>query len=119
MTKPRLLAVAFGWALVAAIIWLSVTPAPVPTGFDEGDKLQHIAAYGTLMFWFCVLYRPLRARAFYAAGFIAMGIALEFVQGWLGYRSFEVADMAANTAGVLASWGISTLALARVPRNAP
>ena len=59
------------------------------------------------MFWFCVLYRPLRVRAFYAAGFIAMGIALEFVQGWLGYRSFEVADMAANSIGVVAGWGIA------------
>ena len=52
------------------------------------------------MFWFCVLYRPLRVRAFYAAGFIALGIALEFVQGWLGYRSFEIADMVADAAGV-------------------
>lgn len=52
------------------------------------------------MFWFCVLYRALRVRAFYASGFIAMGVALEFVQGSLGYRSFEVADMVANAAGV-------------------
>ena len=107
MFNARTLAVAAGWALVAAIVWLSVTPAPVPTGFDEGDKLQHIAAYGALMFWFCVLYRPFRVRALYAAGFIAMGIALEFVQRWLGYRSFEVADMAANTAGVALGLGIA------------
>jgi VanZ family protein len=66
------------------------------------------------MFWFCVLYRSLRVRAFYAAGFIAMGIALEFVQGWLGYRSFEVADMAANTVGVALGLGIaSTLRVLR------
>jgi glycopeptide antibiotics resistance protein len=61
------------------------------------------------MFWFCVLYRSLRLRALYAAGFIAMGIALEFVQGWLGYRSFEVLDMGANAAGALAAWGIASL----------
>jgi glycopeptide antibiotics resistance protein len=61
------------------------------------------------MFWFCVLYRPLRVRAFYAAGFIAMGIALEFVQGWLGYRSFEVADMVANTAGVGLGWSVALM----------
>jgi glycopeptide antibiotics resistance protein len=60
------------------------------------------------MFWFCVLYRPLRVRAMYAVGFIAMGIALEFVQGWLGYRSFETADMLANTAGVALAWGMAT-----------
>jgi glycopeptide antibiotics resistance protein len=61
------------------------------------------------MFWFCGLYRPLRVRAFYAAGFIAMGIALEFVQGWLGYRSFEVADMVANTAGVGLGWSVALM----------
>ena len=107
MLNARTLAVAAGWGLVATIIWLSVTPAPIPTGIDEGDKLQHIAAYGTLMFWFCVLYRPFRVRALYAAGFVAMGVALEFVQRWLGYRSFEVADMLANTAGVVLGLGIA------------
>ena len=76
---------------------------------DQGDKLEHLLAYGTLMFWFCVLYRPLRVRAAYAAGFIAMGIALEFVQRWLGYRSFEVADMVANTAGVGVGWSVALM----------
>ena len=59
------------------------------------------------MFWFCVLYRPVRVRAFYALGFVAMGITLEFVQRWLGYRTFEVADMVANTVGVAAGWSIA------------
>ena len=39
-----------------------------------------------------------------------MGIALEFVQGWLGYRSFEVADMVANTIGVLLGLVIASTA---------
>jgi len=76
---------------------------------DQGDKVEHLLAYGTLTFWFCVLYRPLRVRAFYAAGFIAMGIALEFVQGWLGYRSFEVADMVANAVGVILGWTLASV----------
>jgi glycopeptide antibiotics resistance protein len=42
-----------------------------------------------------------------------MGIALEFVQGALGYRSFEVADMFANTFGVLIGWAIALLAVKR------
>jgi VanZ family protein len=93
---------------VAIVVWLSVAPIePPPGGFPESDKLGHLLAYGTLMFWFCVLYRPLRVRAFYAGGFIAMGIALEFVQGWLGYRSLEIADMLANTTGVALGWGMA------------
>jgi VanZ family protein len=83
---------------------VSVSSHQINTGVEEGDKLGHLLAYGTLMFWFCVLYRPLRVRALYAAGFVAMGIALEFVQGWLGYRDFDVMDMAANTAGVAIGW---------------
>ena len=62
------------------------------------------------MLWFCVLYRRSRVRAFYALGFVAMGIALEFMQGNLGYRTFELLDMAANTAGVMLGWGVATSA---------
>jgi glycopeptide antibiotics resistance protein len=45
----------------------------------------------------------------YAAGFIAMGIALELLQAWLGYRTLEALDMVANTAGVLLGWGLARL----------
>lgn len=38
----------------------------------------------------------------FALGLVARGIALEFLQRWTGYRSFEDADMAAEGAGVLA-----------------
>ena len=50
-------------------------------------------------------------------GFVGMGIALEFVQGALGYRSFELADMAANTLGVAAGWIAAQLMPARPPRS--
>ena len=88
--------------MVAAIVWLSLTPSPVRVDVESGDKLGHLAGYGVLMFWFAQLYAR---RAPYAAGFIAMGIGLEFLQGWLGYRSFEILDMLANSAGVLLGWG--------------
>ena len=37
-------------------------------------------------------------------GLIAMGVAVEILQGWSGYRYFEYADMLANSSGVLAAW---------------
>jgi VanZ family protein len=92
--------------MVAAIVWLSLTPAPPQVDIESGDKLGHLAGYGVLMFWFAQLY--LR-RIPYAAGFIAMGIALELLQAWLGYRTLEALDMAANTAGVLLGWGLARL----------
>ena len=61
------------------------------------------------MFWFCMVYRRPRARLGYAAGFIAMGIAIEYIQGWTGYRSFEVYDMVADAIGVILGWALALL----------
>ena len=96
-----MLALAIGWGLVAMIVWLSVTPRPPDLGIEHGDKLGHFAAYGAVTFWFGQLYARLATRAAYATGFIAMGVALEFVQRALGYRSFEVLDMVADAIGVV------------------
>jgi len=94
---------AIGWAAVAVVIYLSVTPAPPQVDLDGGDKLGHFLAYAFLACWFGQFHAG-RARAAYALGFVAMGVALEFVQGALGYRSLELADMAANTLGAAAGW---------------
>ena len=99
--------IAAGWALAAAIVWLSLTPSP--PSVEVSDKLGHFAAYGALMFWFCWLYRERRARTGCAVGFIALGIGLEFAKGALGSRHFELYDMAANTAGVLGGWAAAAL----------
>lgn len=67
-------------------------------------------AYGSLMLWFCFLYRAAAVRASYAVAFAGMGIALEFVQRTLGYRTFEVQDMVANALGVILGWAIAAAA---------
>ena len=101
----RRLTVAFGWFLVALIIWLSLTPSPprIEIGIEQVDKLEHFLAYGSLMFWFAQLYLRTPVRAAYAIGFVAMGIALEFIQAHVG-RDFEVADMVADAIGVAIGW---------------
>lgn len=120
--RYRRLWLALGWSIVAAIIWLSLTPSPPKLDVTLGDKLGHFGAYGTLMFWFCQLYARRAARAAYAAAFITMGIALEFIQGATGYRSFEIFDMVANTLGVLLGWGSAALSgadlMQRIERRA-
>jgi len=93
--------IAAGWAWAAAIVWLSLTPSPPEVDVAHSDKLGHFAAYGLLMFWFSQLYFRRRTRMAYALGFIAMGVGLEFLQGHLGYRNYDVFDMYANTIGVL------------------
>ena len=100
----RLLSLAAGWGWAAAIVWLSLTPSPPQVDVAHSDKLGHCAGYGLLMFWFARLYVSRSARVGYALGFSAMGIGLEFMQAHLGYRSYEVFDMYANTLGVLLGW---------------
>jgi VanZ family protein len=108
----RKVLIALGWAWVAAIVWLSLTPSPPKVDFEQSDKLGHFLAYGSLMLWFCLLYAEPKARIGYAFGFIAMGVGLEFIQGMLGYRTYEVFDMLANAIGVLLGWAAAML----VPR---
>lgn len=93
-----------GWAMVAIIIFFSLTPKPPVPGFTNADKLFHMAAYGGLMLWFAQLYeRPLSRNA-YAVGFILMGAGLEVLQQMGTVRVFDWADMLANTIGVVVIW---------------
>jgi len=78
----------------------------------RGDKVEHVLAYATLMSWFANVYEVSVERMKFAIGFIALGVSLEFLQRWTGYRSFEVADMAADAIGMAAGW---VLAPPRLP----
>ena len=100
---------ALGWGLVAAIVWLSLTPSPPKVDFEQSDKVGHFLAYGTLMFWFSQLYVTRKTRLACATGFAAMGVALEFIQGWTGYRDFELYDMLANGIGVALGWAAALI----------
>jgi glycopeptide antibiotics resistance protein len=69
------------------------------------------------MVLFCQVYAARSTRTAYAAGFIAMGIAIEFLQGMTGYRHFDVLDMVANGLGVLLGWAAALVL--RSPRMPP
>lgn len=103
-SQLRILWLVIGWALVLLIIYLSLTPYPVGVPVEQGDKLAHMAAYLVLMSWFANLYERPAGRIACAAGCIALGIGLEFAQRWTGYRTFEYADMAASSTGVIVAW---------------
>ena len=108
----RMIGLGLGWAWAATIVWLSLTPSPPKVDVEYSDKLGHFAAYGLLMFWFTRLYVRRVTRAAYAVLFVAMGIGLEFLQAQLGYRTYDVVDMVANSLGVLLGWA-AALALRR------
>ena len=106
-SRPRKLWLIFGWLLVLLVIYLSLAPIAIEVPVDQGDKLGHVAAYAALMFWFANVYETLSTRQMLAIAFVALGVGLEFVQGWTGYRTFEVADMAADALGVAGGWALA------------
>lgn len=110
----RAACVFLGWAFVATIVWLSLGPSAPTIDVEQGDKLGHALAYAGTMFWFGQLYVRTSARLGYAIAFIALGVALEFVQAHVG-RDFEVADMAADAVGVILGWAGTTLLRLGIP----
>lgn len=102
MQYPRLW-LGLGWALVALVVILSLLPGKTLHDFDflVSDKVQHALAYATVMVWFAGIYQRSSYR-WIVPGLVVMGVAIEFLQQKYFHRHFEVRDMLANTAGVLA-----------------
>ena len=92
------------WVLVAAVVYLSLARLDIDIPAEGGDKVGHVAAYALLTIWFMQIYAALRPRVAIAAGLVALGIVLEFLQGYTGYRNFDYVDMMSNTIGVVLGW---------------
>lgn len=102
-----------GWLLVATVIVLTLMPKPprLPFFLLDWDKAQHLLAYAGLMFWF----RQAFARRWRWIGFlIGLGVSLEYIQGWTGFRQFDYDDMLANSLGVLAGLLLAATPLGRL-----
>lgn len=112
--RARQLWLLLGWTLVLLVIYLLLTPAPVELPMEQGDKIAHVLAYATLMSWSANVYEASAQRMKFAVGFITLGVSLEFLQRWTGYRSFELADMIA-----LRQRALPTPSLPHRSRNIP
>ena len=102
---------AWGFAFVALIIYLSLKPDPIDTGRVADVKTGHFIAYAWLMWWFAQIFTRKRQRFGIAVAAIALGIGLEYLQGMTGYRTFAYWDMRDNAIGVLAGWILATTRL--------
>lgn len=89
-----------GWFGIALLLYLSLTPQPPEIPVEHGDKFGHALAYAMLMYWWAQLSVSTRQRLWLAAGLIGLGIAIEYVQGWTGLRTFDYFDMLADAVGV-------------------
>ena len=91
-----------GYALMALIIYMSLTSKPVEIDLDFPymDKLFHVLAYFSLMGWFAQMFHAQAQRTAFAVAFVMMGVILEYMQSFDPARYYEVDDMIANVLGV-------------------
>lgn len=64
------------------------------------DKFDHAAAYAVLA-WLPAIHERKKAIVAFALGAVALGIGLEYLQLWSGWRDFEIGDMVADAVGVV------------------
>jgi len=78
------------------------------------DKVYHVLAYTTLMWWFAVGYMPVR-WSMIVLGLGALGLALEVGQSLTPYREASVSDALANACGITAGYWIARFTPAGFP----
>ena len=102
-----------GYALIALVVYLSLTSSPVhiDTELPYQDKLLHVLAYFGLTFWFLQIYHIRRHRFVWVVIFTGLGLLLEVLQGFDPNRYSEAGDMLANALGVVAAVMLSTTRL--------
>ena len=92
----------------------SVVASLVPTSslpdVSFSDKLGHAVTYGGLTVWFCGIY-PRRMAPRVAVALFLVGVAVEGMQSLTESRSPEMADLAANAAGILIGLALSRAGL--------
>lgn len=87
------------WLALIAVTVLSLMPSPPQPPVLAWDKAQHAIAYAVLGWSFLQAWEgrhPLRWSVF----LLAVGVAIEVLQGLSGERMFEWADMLADGAGI-------------------
>jgi len=99
-TRHEPLWLALGLAGMAVVGYVSLVPQPPGPDLPLLDKLEHMVAYGALGLWFAALRPGWRWRGGWAAALVAYGALVEAAQGMTGYRTAEMADLAADAAGV-------------------
>ena len=107
--KLRFLWLTIGYALVALVVFLSLTSNPVDMemGFPYEDKMFHAFAYFVLMFWFGQIYHNRFQRNMIAIVLIFMGMTFEYLQSFDPDRYAEFGDMAANLTGVAIGFSLA------------
>jgi VanZ family protein len=92
-------AVAVVVVVIASLLPSDSKPMQALDQLEINDKLEHMAAYFALAF-LPAIHEKKRFVVAAAFGAVALGVALEYGQLYLGWRDFEIGDMIADAAGV-------------------
>jgi VanZ family protein len=101
------------WLLMAVTCGFAFAPHAPELKIENGDKFQHILAFGSLASCALLAARR-RTRAAWLgvlAGMLAFGVFIELVQVFLPTRSADWQDVVADMLG--ASLGVLVIAAAR------
>jgi VanZ family protein len=93
-----------GWAMLLGVVVLSLVSVQQPLQVQHADKLEHLLAYGMLMYWWGMVQPPRRVN--WATALALLGLALEWAQSLTAYRVMEWPDALANLAGVALALGL-------------
>ena len=92
----------WAFAVLVVIVACLIPPPPMPSLPENGDKLEHFAAYFLLASSAVQLFRRGRMLLLVGVALVAMGVCIEFAQGALtATRSADPFDALANTVGVV------------------
>ena len=117
---PARLPALLRWSLVAislvVVFWLALSPADDVPSVGFSDKIQHALAFAGLSLAYGLMFQRRRLRVL--AGVVALGIAIEVLQGIMPFgRDAELADLAADAVGIAA--GFIVLRLLAGPARLP
>jgi VanZ family protein len=120
LLDPRVRRALFGlwcvaWLVVAALLLL---PLRSPMSVSFSDLIAHFALFAGLAFGIVGFSRRGTEMSLLAVATVAGGIALEFAQGLVATRTFDILDMAANTLGAMVGYAGALTVLLLVIRPA-
>lgn len=96
-----------GWLGLLLASWLMLMPDPPATvSVQYADKVEHVVGFFVLFFWFAQLLVRSRHAALFMA-LLVYGIVIEVTQGLGGVRQMELADVLADSAGLLLAWAVT------------
>jgi VanZ family protein len=79
---------------------LATTNSPYPIPSSANDKVNHLIAFLELTILTRLAWPGLKAWQ-YAPFLLAFGLAIEIIQATLPYRDFSLADLVADSLGML------------------